>query len=186
MTRIQRLAGHKNHFKGFNLRQFEPLQRCEIIETALKEWGQNVGYVVIDGVRDLVTAINDELEATRVVSLFLRWTKEYNCHISTIIHENKATGDSRGHIGTEVENKSEIIIKVEKIKDDWTSSDVSCEHSRGIDFEGFRMTIQDGLPYVSDYIPEIKEPQKSYYDVHIGTVTDAQGEKIEIPDQTPF
>jgi hypothetical protein len=64
-----------------------------------------LGFVVIDGIADLANAINDEIEASRVVSLLMRWTKIYNCHIHVIIHENKADNNATGHLGSSIRSQ---------------------------------------------------------------------------------
>ena len=182
MRRVERIAGHKKHFRGYNMRKYDPMQRCEIIEAAFKEYGKHIGLCIIDGIADLILAVNDELEATRVVSMLMRWTQEYNCHIITVLHQNKANDFIQGWIGTAISKKSEIVISVNKTKDDRSSADISCEFSRGVDFEGFRMTVDEhGLPYISDYSPEKKEKSvSSYYGSHITDITESN--KIELDE----
>lgn len=160
---IEKIAGTGEHLRGYNLRPFTPLQRCEIIEEALKQFGHETCFVAVDGVRDLVTAINDELEATRVSGLFLRWTAEYNCHLSTVIHENKLTKDSRGHIGTEIENKAEIILTASLHQQNWRMSDIECTVSRSIPFEPFVLAVdEDGLPYIDGDVRPTVVAQNEY------------------------
>jgi hypothetical protein len=158
IKRIQKLAHGDMNLRAFNLRPYDPMERCQIIEYAFKLWGNEVGYCVIDGVADLATGINEEDEATRVVTMLLRLTKEYNCHISTVIHQNKNDYNATGHLGSSVTKKSEIIIEVAKIQGDSSRSDVKCSMSRSIDFEPFVMKINDdGLPEVDDN-PPIHQP----------------------------
>ena len=62
--------------KAYSTRAYTPAQRIELIETAIYTT-PNLGFVVIDGVRDLLSkGINDEEEATSITSLFLKWTVE--------------------------------------------------------------------------------------------------------------
>lgn len=166
IKRICHLAGNLNtdNFKAWGLRQYSPLERCDIIEFALKVHHPNVTYVVIDGIADLANAINDEDEATRVVTLLLRWTKEYNCHISTIIHQNKNDNYATGHLGSAIMKKCEIILSVAKDAQDYTVSYVECEMSRAMDFKKFKMQIDhNGFPVIDDVI-QGKEYPESYYD----------------------
>jgi hypothetical protein len=111
----------------------------------------NVGFVAIDGIRDLLTmGINDEQEATRITSLFLKWSYDYNIHIVLLLHQNKNDLNARGHIGTEVVNKAETIISVTK-EDKSNIFKVACDDSRDIPFEDFGFTISsDGLPVSCD------------------------------------
>ena len=69
--------------------------------------------MIIDGIADLVSALNDELEATRVTSMLLKYTALYNSHISVVIHENKAND-----YANESEFASEIYARVFKNLED--------------------------------------------------------------------
>jgi hypothetical protein len=145
MRRIERLAGNNsNNINGFCLREYSPLERCEIIEYAIS-FCQNLGVVIIDGIADLAKAINDEEEATRVVGLLLRWTKQYNIHISTILHQNKNDNFATGHLGSSVMKKAEIVISATKDKGSDKETIVSCDYSRGIDFADFAFGINENF-----------------------------------------
>jgi len=162
MKRIERLANvGTEHFAGFNIRELSPIERCEFIENALEVF-TNVGFVAIDGVADLSTANNDEIEATRVTSLFLRWTKQYNCHICTVIHQNKNDNFATGHLGSSIMKKAEIVMSSAKDKGSNVSTTVSCDLSRGIDFNDYTFFINDKvLPELEENIVEEK-PDKFY------------------------
>lgn len=150
--RIPRILGAEwLNFRAFDLREYSPKQRCDIIEYALsKKFKDNVGYVVIDGIADLATAINDEEEASRVVSLLMKWTKVYNTHITTVIHQNKNDNYATGHLGSAIMKKSECVISVKKSDHDYRRSDVSCDLMRGAsDFNDFEFEIDDrALPRI--------------------------------------
>lgn len=158
IKRIERLSSSKlEHFGGFNIREYTPLERCELIEYALNKFKQ-VGFVVIDGIADLAKAINDEEEATRVSGLLLKWSKLYNCHISTVIHQNKNDNFATGHLGSSVMKKAEIVISVSKDDKNKTISLVNCDFSRGIDFDSFTFQINEhGLPEINEFISETKQ-----------------------------
>lgn len=151
--RIMEMAGSRG-FEMYQLREFDPIQRCQMIEEYLKENPQ-AGFVVIDGVADLGVAINDEEEATRITSLLMRWTKQYNCHIVNVIHQNKMNEFATGHLGSYIMKKAEIIISVTKDPEVKEKSKVSCDMSRARDFEDFGIEIGDnGIPRFDDgYTP---------------------------------
>ena len=149
--RIPSLIGYMpENFGSFDLREYSPIERCNIIEYALKKLKGNVGYIVIDGIADLATAINDEVEATRVVSLLMKWTKIYNCHITTVIHQNKNDEYATGHLGSSILKKAECIISVKKDPNEYSISHVKCDLIRGTsDFEDFSFSIdENGLPAI--------------------------------------
>jgi hypothetical protein len=62
----------------------------------------------------------------------LNWTHEYNSHIITIIHQNKGDGNARGHIGTELINKAELVLSVTKDADNEKRSEVKINEARSI------------------------------------------------------
>ena len=144
--RIERLSGKTEQIKFYSLRAYEPIERCQIIEYALKKFGNETGLCVIDGIADLALAINDELEATRIASMLLKITKEYNMHCAIVIHQNKNDNFATGHLGSSVIKKAETIISVNK-KTGTAETEVRCEGSRGEGFEPFSFNIdENGLP----------------------------------------
>jgi hypothetical protein len=163
IKRIEQMAGTRERFRGYNLRPFSPVDRCQIIEYAFKLFGEKTGFCVIDGIADLANGINDEDEATRVVTILLRLSKVYNCHISTVIHQNKNNEFATGHLGSSIMKKAEIIISVNKREND--TSEITCDMSRGVGFESFDMYINSaGIPEISRGGAK-KEPVRTYYEV---------------------
>ena len=152
--RIVKMAGSYKRFEMYQLREFEPMQRCAMIEEYIKA-NPHVGFIVVDGVADLGNAINDEEEATRITSLLMRWTKQYNCHIVNVIHQNKMNDFATGHLGSYIMKKAEIIISVTKDKADKMRSVVKCDMSRARDFDEFAIRIDDdGVPMFDEgYAP---------------------------------
>lgn len=130
---------------AYGLRPLTPTERLMAIEEIIS-YSVDLGIVVIDGIRDLLTkGINDEEEATKLTSSFLRWTAMYEMHLIVILHQNKNDVNARGHIGTEVINKAETSISISR--DSKTGIfKVSCDYSRDIAFEDFGFIIRDGLP----------------------------------------
>lgn len=63
---------------------------------------------------------------------------------------------ARGHIGTELNNKAETVLLVEKDRSDSDISRVSAMHIRAMDFEPFAFRINDSaLPeLVEGYVPQ--------------------------------
>ena len=150
-SRIPRITGtnHPN-FRAFTLREFSPIERCNIMEHILAKYNGSAGYVVIDGVADMVNSINDEDEATRVAGLLMRWTKDYECHITTVIHQNKGDNYATGHLGSAIIKKAESVISVEKDESEVHKSHVHCDLIRGAaDFDDFSFEINEsGIPII--------------------------------------
>ena len=105
-------SNHEN-LEFLVLRKYTPEERIAIVKEAIYRT-ENVGLVIIDGIRDMVYDINSPGESTKVISLLMTWTGERNIHIHTILHQNKGDENARGHIGTELSNKAETVLQVEK------------------------------------------------------------------------
>ncbi len=146
--RIVKLIGHvPDNFEGYGLRKFSPDVRLALIEAFIYE-NEGLGFIVIDGVRDLVSSINDEGQSTYITSKLLKWTGERNIHIICILHQNKSDNNARGHIGTELVNKAETVLSVTK---DGDFSIVQVTESRDISSSPFSFIIDtDGLPMIAD------------------------------------
>ena len=164
IKRIETMSGTTgNRLHAFSLRQFTPLERCQLIEYGFKLYGERAGLCVIDGIADLAFAINDEQEATRVTTILLRLSKVYNCHITTVIHQNKNDNFATGHLGSSIMKKAEAIISVSKKGD---ISEIACEMIRGTaDFEPFEMRINsEGIPETQRVTTTQKQEHRPSFD----------------------
>ena len=164
MTRILRMAGlpddrDNENLEFLALRKYTPEQRIRIVEQAIYNTPE-IGLVIIDGIRDMVYDINSPSESTRIISKLMQWTDDRQIHIHTILHQNKGDENARGHIGTELNNKAETVLQVEKDKGNGDISHVSAIHIRAMDFEPFAFRINDkALPeLIEGYKPETKKP----------------------------
>ena len=74
--------------------------------------------VILDGIRDLVTDINDGAEAQRIMEEMLALAQDNNCCIIAVLHQNKSgeSRDPRGWLGTELLNKAFDVFATEKMK----------------------------------------------------------------------
>lgn len=151
--RIVRLSGLSNcevkrRIRFYALRRYSVEDRIAMIDHLIKRT-KRVGLVIIDGIRDLMLDINSPRESMQIVNYLMKWTEEYNLHIHTIIHQNKGDENARGHIGTEINNKSETVLKVEKDKRDESVSTVEAVYIRDITFPAFAFQIN------SQALPEL-------------------------------
>jgi hypothetical protein len=146
--RIMKMAGINNpvNYKAYAFREYSYLERCEMIEEIIIN-NPELGILFLDGVADLASCNNDEVEGNRVAQLLMTWTSRYNIHINTIIHQPRSHGGATGHLGAVVEKKGESIIGVKK------DGDYSIIESKMLrnsaDFSPFPFIIN------SDYIPEL-------------------------------
>ncbi len=161
--RIIKAIGLDNppNLQYYNLQQYTPAQRLEMVDKTIMEH-PNLLLVIIDGVRDLISSINDEAQATEIASNVLRWCACKQIHVVNVLHQNKSDLNARGHVGTELINKSETTFSVTKEKNDETVSTVNTEFSRDISIPAFSFMVGgDGLPYRSDPVEATQGRKKS-------------------------
>lgn len=137
------ISNNSNNIIPHSLRKYSPKERLAIIEHVIENT-EKVGLIIIDGIRDLITSINDESEATMINTKLLNWTHEYNSHIITIIHQNKGDGHARGHVGTELTNKAELVLSITKDADNEKRSEVKINDGRSAyDIPDFSILINE-------------------------------------------
>jgi hypothetical protein len=136
-SKIYQITG--KYVPVFYLRGRSPKDRKEIIENVVSYWPSKLRLIVIDGIRDLLTNINDPEQATEITTWIEQLTIKHGLHIINVLHLNKSDNNARGHLGTELLNKAEITIELEK---DFNSgfTIVKCESSRDKPFEDFAFT----------------------------------------------
>ncbi len=146
----------------YGLRSLKPSTRLELIEYAIYN-NNEVGFVIIDGIKDLITSINSEEEATKIASKLLKWTEELSIHIVCVLHQNKGDNNARGHLGSELTHKAETVLSVTKSQEDKSISIVEAEMCRNEDPEAFAFEIIDGIPIqVEDYEDRVLIKRKKY------------------------
>lgn len=151
LHRICKLSENENptNLIVVGLRSKTPQERLEIIEQMIYDT-PNLGYVFIDGIKDLITSINDEDQATMISSKLLKWTEDVKIHITVVLHQNKSDNNARGHIGTELLNKAETVLSVNRIESDKDVSIVQPEQCRNREPQPFAFEIIDGLPIICE------------------------------------
>lgn len=157
--RVCKLLGPTpEHFEAYCLRKYTPAERLQMIDTAIQAT-PNLGFVAIDGIRDLVTSINDEEQATQIASYILKWTQEKQIHIVTALHQNKGDLNARGHLGTELVNKAQTVLSVSIDPMDKNISIVEAEYCRNREPETFAFYVNDeGLPeLLGDWKPALSQ-----------------------------
>lgn len=147
---IEMVGANYQNYKGYATRHLSSNERLLLIDYCLKnqhKYNYPVKLVSIDGIADLVENTNDIVMSKDASDFIMKWTYEYNIHITTIIHKSAMTNKPLGHLGTYVLKKAETVIDLE-IQDD-KSIKVSNPYSRGYRFEEFTFDInKNALPYL--------------------------------------
>ncbi len=117
-----------NHprFHAINLRGDNPEERGKLIETAIKALHPDV--VFVDGIKDLLSDINNQEQSAEVLNLIMRITKEYGVCLYAVLHENKNDGNLRGSIGTELMNKSAEVWRTKHINGIFEVEQTECRN----------------------------------------------------------
>jgi hypothetical protein len=132
----------------FALRELSYFEKIQVIEQSLDQI-KDVGLVIIDGIADLVSDVNDLDQSNQCVQYLMKWTAKYKCHIVTVIHSNFGSSKPTGHLGSFLEKKCETQIELELNTVHKERVNVSCKRSRGFPFEKFSFKINKiGLPEV--------------------------------------
>lgn len=145
--RIQEMAGlqgniNYDHFDYYPLRSLDTnALRLAAVEYLFRT-KEDIGYMVIDGIADVASkGVNDEEEATMIASKLLKWTADYNCHITVVLHENKHDRNAKGHLGQYIVQKSETTLSAKKSESNRDITEINPEYTRNIEPPAFEMTI---------------------------------------------
>jgi hypothetical protein len=150
---------------AYHLRSLAPSERLQFIEAEIYS-NDKIGFVVIDGIKDLVTSINDESEATMIASKLLKWTEERNIYILTVFHQNKSDNNARGHIGTELINKAQTVLSITKAEKNNDISIVEPQQCRDKEPEIFAFEIDEfGIPFEAENFELRTETNNNKFDV---------------------
>jgi hypothetical protein len=147
---IEMVGANYQNYKGYATRHLSSNERLLLIDHCLKnqhKYDHPVKLVSIDGIADLVENTNDIVMSKEASDFIMKWTYEYNIHITTIIHKSAVTNKPLGHLGTYVLKKAETVIDLEIQEDN--SIKVSNPYSRGYRFDEFTFDInKNALPYL--------------------------------------
>ncbi len=88
-----------------------------ILEQTARQFS-GIHSVFIDGIADAACDVNDPAEAVQLVAELHALAIKYDCPILNIIHVNPGSDyKTRGHLGSQLERKSETNLRLEKDSD---------------------------------------------------------------------
>ncbi len=112
-------------FKAYCLTNLSRRERLQVILQSVDKFHHQYGgvhLVVIDGIGDLISSLNDERESINLIEELHRIAGIYQTCILCVLHLVPNGVKLRGHLGSELQRKSSGILCIEK--DD--NTDVSC------------------------------------------------------------
>ena len=138
-----------DNYHTFALRQYSYKERLAFIDYYLYNKVENLGVLILDGIADLCSDVNNIEESSAVVQYLMKWTQELNIHIITVIHSNFGSDKPTGHLGSFLEKKTECQILLEVNTKHENMVTVICKRSRSFPFEKFSFSVNEhGLPQV--------------------------------------
>ena len=180
LSQIKEMLGEeKEHeLNRMNVYQFDAVstsQRLEFVRWLI--YNTNPDFVVLDGISDLALDTNNLKEADELVTNLRIWATENNCHILNVIHQNPNDIQTKmkGHLGTKLQDKSEIVIGVSIDKENDSNRIVQSLASRNRKPEPFEFTINE------NGMPEIQENEVSE-----NKINGKKANKIDKPDYQYF
>jgi len=151
-SRIPKMVGAEYPlYKAVNLREYTSKEIRGYLEWLFteSEYKDNLGIVSIDGFVDCVDDFNNQVECKDFTRDLMRYSTISKCHITGVLHLNPNSDKARGHLGTILQQKCEMVTIV---KDEGDYSSVTCQRVRGgKKFETFSFTVDNNwLPVKTD------------------------------------
>lgn len=132
-------------------REKTTLERLQLLEWLFMEspYRNKLGLTVLDGVVDCVQDFNSLTECKEFTEKLMKYTSVTNSHLCGLLHLNPNSDKLRGHLGTILGQKAELVAIVEN-KGEYST--VRCKVVRGgKPFKTFTIRIDDNwMPYISD------------------------------------
>lgn len=142
----------------FNIKFFSKAERLQYVTDKIRALRPT--FVVIDGIVDLCADWMNNVRSEELVGFLSNLAEEMNCCILNVLHMNKSKDDmnSRGALGTELDNRACNIQSVEKKNGVITVSD---DESRDGTTEPWSFAIDnDFMPLPTETQRENKELAK--------------------------
>lgn len=166
IRKIMQQAGFEDNsprFRAFPLRKYKASARVKVIDYYVRLYQENLGLLIIDGAKDLMGDYNSGTEATSIIEQILRWQGLTGCISINVLHLNKNDNNLRGTLGTEAQNKGDLIMEVISRKEEPNKIEISYRDVRNwmappnmiFHVNERNMIISDALPAMPVEAPVI-------------------------------
>lgn len=102
--------------RAFSLTGMSRKERLQAIVQSMDKYHyeyEGIHLVVIDGIADLVSSANDEVESIRIMDELYRLAGIYRTCIVCVLHYVPNGLKLRGHLGSELQRKAAAILSIE-------------------------------------------------------------------------
>ena len=143
--------------------------RLRLILAAIESYKPD--FVVIDGVRDIMSDFNDNAESSALVLNLMQIATEKRICIWLALHMNPRPRNDdeskmRGHLGTELGNKvTDTLVSIKKKQGTEVTFTVQQQDARSKDMEDWNYIVTDdagalGIPKIINHQSKLREAQK--------------------------
>ncbi len=163
---LKRAGMEKCHeyFLSYNIRELDISDYAtitnDICHAAEEQFG-GIHLVVIDGIADYISDVNDPIQSNAIVKFFEELAIKHQTPIIIIVHTNPGSDKERGHLGSQCQRKSESVIMVK------TEGDISF-----IEPKFLRMAGKGSIPLI-----QFMYDKNKGYHVGCGIRTDDNAKK---------
>jgi hypothetical protein len=184
------LENKPEYFNSYHLLEFPYHERIKFIEEMveynfLKHGG--VHLVVVDGVADLIKSVNDEEKSNQVVDMFHRLSGQYNCPIILIVHLNPDGQKTRGHLGSQLDRKSESVVLIERNGDISTINPKYCRNANTTDLPLMQFQWdKEAKDHFSIGYKSMEEKEEQKIDEYLDILDEIFDDGVKEMDKTKF
>jgi hypothetical protein len=111
-----KLKEKPEELRAFSLTGMSRKERLQAIVQSMDKYHyeyEGIRLVIIDGIADLVSSANDEVESIRIVDELYRLAGIYRTCIVCVLHYVPNGLKLRGHLGSELQRKAAAILSIE-------------------------------------------------------------------------
>lgn len=153
-----------DYFLSYNIREL-PINEYEAATSSIIEAAaaihDGIFIIVIDGIADYIRDVNDADISNEIVSYLEKIAIKYDCPVITIVHTNPNSDKERGHLGSQLQRKSESVLIIQ------TDNDISTLKPKFL-----RSAGKGKIPLIQFRY----NPEKHYHEF-CGITTNAQADK---------
>ena len=103
------------YYLSYNLRQLDVKEYKSVTSDICEQANirfNGVHLIVIDGIADYISSVNDDVESNEIVKFIEELAIKYSAPVIVIIHTNPNSDKERGHLGSQCQRKSESVLMV--------------------------------------------------------------------------
>jgi hypothetical protein len=116
-----------NNFSCISLMKIKRKKRFKALKQFIEDVRSKTDdhlFIVLDVTTDCINDFNQTGDTMKLIDHMIMAINDNNCTFLCVIHENPGSEKARGHLGTELMNKSTAVIQVGYVKQNNTPTDL--------------------------------------------------------------